>query len=368
MILDRAVELGCSDLHLSSQKTELVILARIDGGMRELARLPREWRDQLTARLRVMSGATSYTPQHPTEGAISARLEDGTTTVLRASFLPTLHGESINIRFPDRGALPMDFNALGMPPQIQEQLDRLLFSQERTLLLTGPSNSGKTTSIYSMLTRLHAREPRRLNFLTIEDPVERDLPFADQVQVDEPRGLTFEVALSAALRQDPDVLVIGEIRDLASARVAMQAGLTGHLVLSTIHAGRAAAVFMRLLTIGIERYIVASAMSGAIAQRLARLLCIKCKRQDDGGWVAPGCTHCGYSGVHGRTGIFELVAVNEAIREMVLSNMPPTRLIVEIEKTQKLTLQACGEGLVQQGQIARAELDYLLSLEPETPL
>src|SRR5690606_4767223 len=134
---------------------------------------------------------------------------------------------------------------------------------------------------------------------------------------------------------------------------------------STIHAGRAASVFMRLLTIGIERYIVASAMSGAIAQRLARVLCVKCKRQDDSGWVAPGCTHCGYSGVRGRTGIFELVAVNEHIREMVLSNMPPTRLITEIEKTQKLTLQAGGERLVQQGQIARSELEYLLSLETE---
>ena len=216
-----------------------------------------------------------------------------------------------------------------------------------------------------MLGRLHERYGDRLNFLTIEDPVERDLGFAGQTQVNEAQGLTFERALRAALRQDPNVLMIGEVRDEETARTAVQAGMTGHLVFSTIHAGRATRVFTRLLSMGAPPYLVASALGGAIAQRLARVLCPRCRRKGPDGefFVAAGCEACGQTGHRGRTGLFELAVVTESLRERILSQATPQEIAVEAARAKVGDLVGQGRRMLETGEIARAEFEYLFAGE-----
>jgi general secretion pathway protein E len=231
----------------------------------------------------------------------------------------------------------------------------LLTRQEGAILLTGPSSSGKTTTMYAMLHWLNSHYGDRMNILTIEDPVERDLGFASQVQVNPAQDLTFERALRSALRQDPNVLMVGEIRDIETARVTIQAGMSGHLVVSTLHAGRASLVFSRLLSMGIEPYLVASAVSGAIAQRLARSVCHSC----DG----LGCEICGQSGCAGRVGIFECCRVSEELRELILACAPPVRVAEEAARMQTASLKEDARRLVEQGIISREEMEFIFAGE-----
>jgi general secretion pathway protein E len=371
LLLRSAEERGCSDLHVVCRRDGVLARGRRDGALFVLAELPVERRDMLIARLKVLAGRPAFIRHEPQDGRIEWRSGDKNAPprILRASFLPTIHGEHVVVRFPERDAGLLRLEALGMPPDVLAGVDRLLGRQEGTILLTGPSSSGKTTTMYAMLERLRRRHGERMNFLTIEDPVERDLGFAGQVQVNRAQGLTFETALRSALRHDPNALMIGEIRDAETARVAIQAGMTGHLVVSTVHAGRAARVFARLLSMGMEPYLVASALGGAVAQRLARVLCPACRRaapESVGGFEAPGCEECDSTGVRGRTGLFELAEATEALRELILSRAAPGLVSAEAARGQSTDLPAEGRRLVEQGEISRAEFDFVLADEPES--
>jgi general secretion pathway protein E len=279
---------------------------------------------------------------------------DGMQRLLRLSFLPTIHGESVVIRYPrDEQSQSLSLDGLGMSASTFTAVTGLLTRQEGVILLTGPSSSGKTTTMYSMLGWLNSQHGDRMNILTIEDPVERDLGFASQVQVNPLQELTFDRALRSALRQDPNVLMVGEIRDVETARVTIQAGMSGHLVISTLHAGRASLVFSRLLSMGLEPYLVASAVSGAIAQRLARSICQSC----DG----TGCEACSHSGCAGRLALFECCRVTEALRELILTSAPPARVAEEATRSQTDALPAEALRLVEQGLISREEMEYIFA-------
>ncbi|MCL5269140.1 MAG: Flp pilus assembly complex ATPase component TadA, partial [bacterium] len=257
----------CSDLHVLCRRDAVAVRGRREGDLIPFASLAVARRDMLIGRLKVLARLPAFVRHEPQDGRIEWRPPaGGDPWILRIAFLPTIHGENAVIRFPER-RLDLELGRLGMQPDVLTTVECLLARPEGTVLLTGPSSSGKTSTMYAMLAHLHAARGDRLNFLTIEDPVERDLGFAGQVQVDEAKGLTFERALRAALRQDPNVLMIGEIRDQETARTALQAGMTGHLVLSTLHAGRSSLVFSRLVSIGVSRYLTASALTGVLAQR-----------------------------------------------------------------------------------------------------
>lgn len=404
-LLRGAVDLGLSDLHILSGADSLRVRGRRDGAIFPLAVLPLERQELLIARLKILARLPAFVRHEPQDGRIEWRpgtveaagsaaslgspLSSGSAApaqaaspspalTMRISFLPVIHGENAVIRFPERGGRLLALGELGMNAATLAGVEDLLVHREGTLLVTGPSSSGKTTTLYAMLQHLNDRFGDRINLVSIEDPVERDLGFCGQVQVNEAQGVTFDRSLRAALRQDPNALMIGEIRDFETARVAVQAGMTGHLVLSTLHAGRAARVFTRLLSMGVEPYLVASAMTGAVAQRLARVLCPKCRRPvDDGisgageaghdnavrGFSAPGCADCSNTGLAGRRGVFELAVVTEHLRELILSRATPARIAEEVARHRTNDLVAEGRRLVETGAISRAEFETILSRE-----
>lgn len=366
VLISAAAGLGCSDLHLSPQATRVAARGRRDGALFALANLPIENSELLVARLKVMANLPAFVRGEPQDGRIQWAGRNGTgERMLRVSFLPTMHGENVVIRFPEPQRLSFTLDAIGLKPGLRVAVDELLQRQEGMLVVTGPSSSGKTTTIYAMLDHLNQARGERLNVITIEDPIERDLEFAAQVQVKPEQNLTFERALRSALRQDPNVLMIGEIRDMETARIAVQAGMTGHLVISTLHAGRAAYVYTRLLSMGIEPYLVASALSGAIAQRLARTMCGKCKRIDEAtqAWKADGCDDCGQSGYAGRRAIFELVTTTEPLRSLILSRASANEILQEAQRSQLADLRSEARALAEAGELSQRELAFVLSGE-----
>jgi type II secretory ATPase GspE/PulE/Tfp pilus assembly ATPase PilB-like protein len=284
-------------------------------------------------RLKVVSKLTVFRHDVPQEGRIVAKAH-GRSVDLRVSILPTIHGEKVTVRLfdPDRGLF--DLQEIGFQPEMQEQFQSLLNASQGTLLLTGPSNSGKTTTLYAALRSLHDTHHSLSSIATVEDPVEYDLQVINQTQTNPAVGLTFAAGLRTVLRQDPEVIMIGEIRDQETAEIAIRAGLTGHLILSTVHARSAPGVFVRLLDIGVEPFLVASSVTGVLSQRLVRTICPDCAQPDDpspelrakfslDGTSAnfrrgAGCAHCHGTGFAGRTGIFELLVVTDALREKVL--------------------------------------------------
>jgi general secretion pathway protein E len=363
ILIEAAQAEGCSDLHIVCLRDCVMAHGRRDGGLFTLARMAGGRRDLLVARLKVMAELPAFVRNEPQDGSIEWRsAPGGPPSLLRVSFLPTIHGESVLVRFPQSPGSALMLNELGMPPAVASAVEAMLSHQEGTLLLTGPSSSGKTTTTYAMLQHIHASRGDRANIVTIEDPVERDLGFAAQVQVNEPQGLTWERALRAALRQDPSVLLIGEVRDEATARIAVQAGMTGHLVIATLHAGRAAKVFTRLLSVGIEPYLVASAVTGVVAQRLVRLLCAECRTGDDaGGFVAAGCPACRRTGFKGRTGMFEVIGMTEELRQLVLERAPHEKVAAVAARSQTGDLAAESRRLAEKGSISRAEAEFALA-------
>ena len=363
VLLEAAQAGGCSDLHVACLRDCVLAQGRRDGALFTLARMDAARRDLLVARLKVMAELPAFVRNEPQDGRIEWRFAPAQPpSLLRVSFLPTIHGESVVVRFPQSPGSVLKLNGLGMPPAVAGAVEAMLSRQEGTLLLTGPSSSGKTTTIYAMLQHIHDTRGDRANIVTIEDPVERDLGFAAQVQVNELQGMTWERALRAALRQDPAVLLIGEVRDEATARIAVQAGMTGHLVIATLHAGRASKVFTRLLSIGIEPYLVASAVTGVVAQRLVRLLCPDCQVGDDAGGFRPGgCAACRETGFRGRTGMFEVIGMTEDLRQLVLERASQEKVVAAAAQSQTGDLAAEARRLAERGAISRAEAEFALA-------
>ena len=313
-MLSQAVREGASDIHVEPFETYSVVRYRVDGTLRDVVRPRRGLHAALISRIKIMANMDIAEKRLPQDGRIMLRL-GGRPIDVRVSSIPAGHGERVVLRLLDKERGRLSPDKLGMPPQVLARLDTLVRQSHGIVLVTGPTGSGKTTTLYAMLSRV---DPETTNVMTVEDPIEYDLPGIGQTQVNARIDMTFARALRAILRQDPDVIMIGEIRDRETAQIAVQASLTGHLVLATLHTNDAASAVTRLLDMGIEPFLLSSSLLGVLAQRLVRKLCTDCRQQDaQGHWHAVGCPACAGTGYVGRTGIYELIALDDALREVV---------------------------------------------------
>ncbi|MEO9136048.1 MAG: type II secretion system ATPase GspE [Casimicrobiaceae bacterium] len=330
-LLLQALRERASDLHFEPYEARAVVRFRIDGMLRDAIEPPRALHGALVSRLKIMAGLDIAEKRLPQDGRIALKLGDRQVDV-RVSTLPTGAGERVVLRLLDQEAARLDLATLGMSAATLRAIDRVIREPHGILLVTGPTGSGKTTTLYAALSRL----PRdTTNMMTVEDPIEYALDGVAQTQVNARIELTFARALRSILRQDPDVIMIGEIRDLETAQIAVQASLTGHLVLATLHTNDAASAITRLADMGVEPYLLASSLLGVLAQRLVRTLCPACRvsaAPSDGEqrllgdlglpstqpvWSAPGCDACNQTGFTGRTGVYELLRIDEALRRMI---------------------------------------------------
>ncbi len=334
-LLEEAVRRRASDIHIEPWQDSVAIRFRVDGMLHDAAQLPSAHHARLIGRLKVVAQILTYQRDLPQDGRIDA----GSVPcgkAMRVSTVPTIHGEKAVIRILDVDPRMFSLDALGFLPALSESLRHLARRPHGVLLLTGPASSGKTTTIYALLNEILRARQRSTHMVTLEDPVEYRLGRVTQCEVNPHAGFTFEVALRALLRQDPEVIMVGEIRDSETARTAIQAGLTGHFVISTVHSGSAAGVFTRLLDMGVEPFLAASAVAGVLAQRLVRRICPACRCEDPAPdpvvkaclgiaddhrpvYHGAGCDACLHIGYLGRVAIGELLTVNEALAELVLA-------------------------------------------------
>ena len=332
-LLEQAVALHASDLHFEPYEHHYRVRLRIDGQLREVATTPLAYRDRLAARIKVMARLDVAEKRLPQDGRIKLTLQSGHALDLRVSTLPTLFGEKVVVRVLDARQAQLDLAALGYEPQDLALLEQAIRRPHGMVLVTGPTGSGKTQSLYACLNQLNTAE---LNIATVEDPCEIQMDGINQVNVQDKPGLSFAVALRAFLRQDPDVLMVGEIRDLETAQIAIQAAQTGHLVLSTLHTNDAPSTLVRLHNMGVAPYNLAASVSLITAQRLVRRLCEKCRTPvtisagtlRDAGLPCPdapeyrvyapqGCSAC-HRGFRGRTGIFQVMPIGTALQDLIL--------------------------------------------------
>jgi len=335
LLITRAVEARASDIHIEPMEGELLVRYRVDGVLHDVESPPARLSAAIVSRVKIMAGLNIAERRIAQDGRIRLAVR-GMDIDFRVSTLPTVHGESVVLRILDRGRLKLDFDALGFDADIAAAIRGLLEQPHGILLVTGPTGSGKTTTLYAGLLELNTRDKK---ILTIEDPVEYQLRGINQVQVKPQIGLTFAGALRNFLRQDPDIMMVGEIRDLETAQVAVQAALTGHLILSTLHTNDAASAVTRLLDMGVEDYLLTSTINGIVAQRLVRVLCPHCREphealpvlleklqvapRSDGSAIVlhrpKGCAECGGTGYFGRTSIVEVLTLSDPLRAMILA-------------------------------------------------
>ncbi|MGJ7542498.1 type II secretion system ATPase GspE [Variovorax sp. LT1R16] len=317
-LLAQAARDGASDVHFEAFETHSVVRYRVDGTLRDVVSPRKELHAALISRIKIMSQLDIAEKRIPQDGRITLRV-GGRPIDVRVSTVPTVHGERAVLRLLEKDAGRLQLQRLGLAPDTLEALTRLIRQPHGIVLVTGPTGSGKTTTLYAALGQL---DKSVSNILSVEDPVEYDLPGVNQIPVHSKIGMTFGAALRAALRQDPDNIMIGEIRDLETAQIAVQSSLTGHGVLASLHTNDAISAVTRLTDMGIEPFLLSSSLLGVLAQRLVRCLCPKCKlaeTQADGSirWVSVGCAHCNQSGFKGRTGIHELFVIDDEIRRII---------------------------------------------------
>jgi general secretion pathway protein E len=351
-LLTQSLREGASDIHIEPFEQTSVVRFRIDGALRDIVRPRKAIHASLISRIKIMSQLDIAEKRLPQDGRITLRI-GGKPVDVRVSTLPTGHGERAVLRLLDKEAGRLDLGHLGMSEQMLPQFDKLINQPHGIVLVTGPTGSGKTTTLYASLSRLNSTTT---NIMTVEDPIEYDLPGIGQTQVNARIDMTFGKALRAILRQDPDVIMIGEIRDLETAQIAVQASLTGHLVLATLHTNDAASAVTRLLDMGIEPFLLSSSLLGVMAQRLVRKLCPHCKRQEGGQWVAVGCDRCGHTGFHGRVGVYELLETNEQIRSQIHNQAAEAEIRDTALKVGMKTMREDGERWVHEGVTTEAEL------------
>ena len=333
-MLLRALESRASDVHIEPFENQLKIRYRIDGILHEVEPPPRQLKAAVISRLKVLAQLNIAERRLPQDGRIKIRLA-GKDVDLRIATVPTLYGESVVIRLLERSQIFADLDSLGLPPPILRQFNEMIAKPHGMILVTGPTGSGKTTTLYGVLQKIN--DPSK-KIITIEDPVEYQLGGVNQIHVKPQIGLTFANGLRSIVRQDPDVIMVGEIRDSETAEIAIQAALTGHLVLSTLHTNDAAGAVSRLLEMGVQDYLLSSSLLGVLAQRLVRRLCFACRRQApfagfDGGepalrlqsgtlqeslWEAVGCEACSGTGYFGRIGVFELLSASPEICKIIV--------------------------------------------------
>jgi type II secretory ATPase GspE/PulE/Tfp pilus assembly ATPase PilB-like protein len=364
LLIRQAVSVRASDIHLEPTDSEVVVRFRIDGVLQRVASLGPGLRSNLVARVKVMSNLLTYRTDIPQEGRIDASVHGGPVD-LRVSTFPTIHGEKVVIRIFDPRKRTFETAELGMREEVRQTFERHISRPQGLILLTGPSGSGKTTTIYSALRAIAERGAFRKNIVTIEDPVEHAIPGVTQTQINLAAGLTFARSLRSLLRQDPEVIMVGEIRDAETAKIAVEAGLTGHLVLSTIHSGTACGVFHRLLEMDVEPFLIASSVGLVLAQRLVRVLCPKCKAPatDEAGvaiFKPMRCPDCLQTGYGGRTLLAELLEPNEDIKQAVMKRSLPASMQSIAQKAGMKTLNEEGLDLVRRGVTSAEELKRVL--------
>ena len=363
-ILTDAVKRGASDIHVEPFEKEIRVRYRIDGALQEVMKPPIKLRAALTSRIKIMSNLNIAERRVPQDGRI--KLKMGKRVIdFRVSTLPVIFGEKIVLRILDKGNLTLDLQKFGFEPQAEKDLMRAILNPYGMVLVTGPTGSGKTTTLYSALSRINTIE---VNIMTAEDPVEYNIHGINQVLVRSEIGMTFAAALRAFLRQDPNIVMVGEIRDIETGSIAIKAALTGHLVLSTLHTNDAASTITRMIDMGIEPFNVASAVNLIVAQRLVRRICADCKaehkyaadelaamgltEEEAAGitfFKGTGCDSCGDTGYRGRQGLYEVMAMSPEIRRMVLRGASTAEMKEQAVKEGMLTLRVDGLMKVKRG-------------------
>lgn len=337
LIISHALEARASDIHIEPFENRLIVRYRVDGVMHEVESPPRRFSAAVISRIKIMASLDIAERRLPQDGRIKLRIQ-GKEIDLRVSTVPIMHGESVVMRILDKSGTALDFATLGFDPVVLNRFEQVLMQPHGIVLVTGPTGSGKTTTLYTALDKINNPD---IKILTVEDPVEYQMEGINQIQVKPQIGLTFANALRSIVRQDPDVIMIGEIRDLETAQIAVQSALTGHMVLSTLHTNDAASTINRLLDMGMDDYLLTSTVNGILAQRLVRTLCTHCRqahpalpevveemqlqRYTDASPVllyrAMGCAECGNTGYSGRVSIVELLVMSDTIRSMVMRHV-----------------------------------------------
>lgn len=361
-VLSEAVKENASDIHIETFEKRLVVRFRVDGVLREVVEPPRELAPLLVSRIKVMGKLDIAEKRVPQDGRISLKI-GGREIDVRVSTLPANNAERVVLRLLDKQTGRLNLASLGMTRQLNKQYGYLLHKPHGIILVTGPTGSGKTTTLYAGLSEINNATR---NILTVEDPIEYNLEGIGQTQVNAKADMTFARGLRAMLRQDPDVVMVGEIRDLETAEIAVQASLTGHLVLSTLHTNTAAGAITRLRDMGIEPFLLASSLIGVLAQRLVRVLCQNCKQPqtpsvlereflgdslDENAVIySPvGCDQCNHLGYQGRRGIYELLVVDEDIRQLIHREAAEEDIVNAMRAKQALSIRADGRARILDG-------------------
>jgi type IV pilus assembly protein PilB len=368
-IVAQAVEQGASDVHFEPEGSEMRVRFRVDGVLASSATVPRRMVRGVVSRIKIMADLDISERRLPQDGRVGLTIE-GRQIDIRVVTLPSVHGESVVLRILDKNSVVMELDKLGMSPGEEERYEAGFTQAYGAVLATGPTGSGKSTTLYAALQQINTTDK---NIITIEDPVEYQVEGITQVQVHAKAGLTFATGLRSMMRADPDVIMVGEIRDAETATIAVEAALTGHLVLSTLHTNDAPTAITRLLEMGIEPFLVASAVDCVVAQRLARTLCATCKKRvllpadrlaeagfkvqyDLEAYEPAGCGRCGNSGYKGRTGIYEVMTVSGEIRDLILDRAPADRIAQVAMQQGMRRLRDDGLDKVRLGRTSIAEI------------
>jgi type II secretory ATPase GspE/PulE/Tfp pilus assembly ATPase PilB-like protein len=377
-LVHQGVTAGASDIHLVPYERFTLVRYRLDGILQDAGELRPDLWPSVTNRLKILSRLVTYVRDRPQDGRFEL-LVGGRRIDVRVAFMPTLHGERVVLRVLSRSAPEQGLAALGLTEAQKVTLEGLIRRPEGMVILTGPTGAGKTTTIYCALNAILRESERARSIYTLEDPIEYDLLQINQTQVD--RGFGFAQGLRSMLRQDPDVIMVGEIRDLETAGIALQAGLTGHLIITTVHARSAAGVFARLIEMGADPHSVASAVTAVVAQRLVRVLCDHCKAPEPelslsghslrlgrpltGLYHAPrGCPRCHGKGYQGRRALFEVLEMHEGLARSVIQRAPAEDLVREAARRGMKTLNQLGLEMAQRGETS---LDEVLRIAPGEP-
>jgi type II secretory ATPase GspE/PulE/Tfp pilus assembly ATPase PilB-like protein len=370
LLIEKALIDRATDIHISPDELSTQISFRVDGIMRQILVLKKQIHSQIITRVKVLAGINIAEQRVPQDGKIDYQFS-GRYVDIRTSTSPTHNGENVVMRLLDKARIVMGMDKLGIDPVNHAQITELSQKPHGIVLSAGPTGSGKTTTLYSILKELDSLEK---NILTIEDPIEYSLSGIKQSQVNEKAGLTFAKAIRHFLRQDPDVILVGEIRDLETAKIAFQAAMTGHLVLSTIHTNDAASTIARLMDLGVESYLIPSSLRAVMAQRLVRTVCTHCMEDyqftpeeiekvgiRDYNLTSEkrgrGCSRCGGTGYHGRTGIYEILNINTAISRLILQKVSSDQILLKARENGMQTMRENGIDKVKAGITTLYEVD-----------
>ena len=362
LFISRAVESRSSDIHIEPYDDELKVRYRIDGVLHDVESTPKRLQAAIVSRIKIMARLNIAERRLPQDGRIRLKVGDQEVD-LRVSTIPVLHGESVVMRILRKEGITIDLDLLGFPQNVLADFNRLIQKPNGIILVTGPTGSGKTTTLYGALDKINSPEKK---IITVEDPIEYQLKGVNQIQVKPQIGLNFAATLRHIVRQDPDIIMIGEIRDLETAQIAIQSALTGHLVFSTLHTNDAPSAMTRLLEMGVENFLLSSTIRGVLAQRLVRVICPSCKTEDQDAaaseelrllgmpadtilFIGRGCEHCSGTGYYGRSGIFELMASDEDLRRMILNNADANQMRESAIRGGMITLLQDGTAKVRAG-------------------